>query len=317
MRHLPRVLVGLALVALSTHAQAQFFRTDVTPLEKALRRRNIEQIISLGNAKLAEDVDDPDGHALRGAAFSISGWPTEAVNEFELARGGDFYESDGQRYHAESLRDLNRGVEAAQHRRERRLVDTPNHFAYVGVEANIVDDLRSVGAWAEALDAADDLLATAPQNVISHATAAELRFDIGDDDEAMFQLFLAARANPQSYRYQEVMAKIAHHDKLYDEAIEHIGIARQQRPRLPRVRAAQLRIRCEVGEAAEALIEVDYPRFRNHAHPELLEVEAFCHHRNGDLERAREAYEDLLSVAPQSPHAQRATSYFDDVAPTD
>jgi len=308
MRLLFRTVVLASALCATSLAYGQFFRTDVSSLERALRRRNTQQIMKIADEKLAVDPDDPEAQALRGAAFSILGWPTEAVLSFELACGGAFYEQEGQRYHAESLRDLGYGIEAAEMRRERRLVDSLNHHASVGIEANIVDDLRTAGAWEAALDAADDLLATAPQHVIVHATVAELMYDLGEHDEAMFQLFLAQRTRDRSFRYREVLAQIAYDERLYDEAIVEIAKARKQRSRLPRVRALQLLARCDGGEVEQALTELDYPRFRDHGSPELLAAEAHCRVLNGELGRARLLVADLQSLAPDSPHTENAAA---------
>jgi len=300
------LLTAVGLLGLSSYAHAQFFRNDVSPLEKALRRRNTKDIFALADEKLAIDPDDADAQALRGAAFSIEGWPTEAVVSFELALGGDFYEQEGQRYHAEALRELGRGLEAAQLRRERRLVETPNQFAYIGIEANIVDDLRWAGAYYEAQEAAVELLATDPQNAIVHSTVAELAYELGDVDEAMFQLFLAARTSDRSYRYQEVLARITYDEGLLDASIEHSSRARKQRPWLARVRALQLTARCEVGEAADALIELDFPRFRNNGSPQVMAAEIYCRMRNGEEEVARALMSDLVLLAPNSQYTRFA-----------
>mgnify|MGYP000400665999 CR=1 FL=1 len=305
----PFVLVGLSILAGLAHAQYQ--RTNVSELERVLRRRNTASLFRTADKTLAFSPDDADAQSLRGSAFSMLGWPTEAIVSFDLARGGSIYESDGQRYHAESLRDVGRGREAAELRKERRLVETPNHHAFVGIEANIVDDYRTAGAWSEALDAADDLLATAPANVIAHSTVAQLMYDLGDDDEAAFQLFLASRIGTRSYRYLEVVGQIAYDEGRYDAAAEALAVARKQRPKLPRVRALQLNARCDAGEAAEALVEVDYPRFRDHGHPDLLLAEMRCRLLNNQPDLARHLRDDVLSLFPGSPQANAAAAYYE------
>jgi len=292
-------------------AHAQFRRTDVSPVERALRRRNTPFLFQQAETLLAANPSDPDAHALRGAAYSILGWPHDAVAEFALSGGGDFYEVHGQHYHFVALRDVGRPVESAELREEWRVIDSPNQFAHIAIELNIVEDLRLAGDWDAALDAADVMLATDPGNVLIHANAAHLYYDMGDIDEAMFQLFLASRQTERSHRYQEVLALMAYDEGLLEEASERLTLARRQRPRFPRLRALHMKVQCDGEETERVLREAAYPRFANHAHPEIFAAEARCHALAGQLDEAREVVEDLRTMYPGFEATEEAAAFVE------
>ena len=305
-------LVALGAVACGLGiAHAQFRRIDVSPIERALRRRNTPFLFQQADVLLAADPSDPNGHAIRGAAYSILGWPHDAVAEFALSGGGDFYEVHGQHYHSVALRDVGRPVESASLREEWRVVDSPNQFAHIAIEINIIEDLRLAGAWNEALDAADVMLATDPGNVLIHANAAHLYYDMGDVDEAMFQLFLGSRQTERSHRYQEVLALMAYEEGLLEEAAERLTLARKQRPRFPRLRALHMKVRCDGQETEAVLKEAAYPRFANHAHPELLAAEVRCHVLAGQLHEAEMLVADLQILYPGFAVTEEATALLD------
>jgi tetratricopeptide (TPR) repeat protein len=292
-------------------AHAQFRRSDISPTERALRRRNTPFLLQQAEALLQADPSDPNAHAIRGAAYSILGWPHDAVAEFTLSGGGEFYEVHGQHYHSVALRDAGRPVESALLREQWRVVDSPNQFAHIAIEINIVEDLRLAGAWDEALDAADFMLATDPGNVLIHANAAHLYYDMGDVDEAMFQLFLAARQTERSHRYQEVLALMAYEEGLLEEAAERLTLARKQRPRFPRLRALHMKVRCDGEETDAVLKESAYPRFANHVHPDLLAAEARCHALAGQLAEARVLVEDLRVLYPGFEATEEAAAFVE------
>ena len=181
------VLGATFAVAAPTGLPSKHFGTPIGTLELMLRKRQTSRLFNEADKRFADDPDSPDGHAIRGAAFAIQGWPTESIVSFELAAGGEFYEEEGLRYLAEALREVGRADEAAELRRELRMVPTPNPYAYIAIEANLVDDLRAAEAWDEALEAAEFLLETEPGNSIVHSTVADLMWAMGDVDEALFQ----------------------------------------------------------------------------------------------------------------------------------
>ena len=288
----------------------------ISPMELMIRRRQNTELLRTADKLFAAEGDNPEAHAIQGIVYSIQGWPSESVLAFELAAGGDNYESSGLHYHAGALRDLGRGQEAAQLRREQRLVPSSNRFEHVSIEANIVDDLRAVEAWDDAIEAADVLLETVPGNVIAHSTVADLMWSMGEVDEAMFQMFLGARTGTRSYRYLEVLAHMAVDEGRLDEAAQHLAQARKQRPRLPRIRSLQLQVSCELGEEEQLLEELSYPRFRGHMDPGLLISEAECRARRGEYDQARVLLDDLRAMYPELPHARAAVARIEATLPS-
>jgi len=305
------VLGATFAVAAPTGLPSKHFGTPIGTLELMLRKRQTSRLFNEADKRFADDPDSPDGHAIRGAAFAIQGWPTESIVSFELAAGGEFYEEEGLRYLAEALREVGRADEAAELRRELRMVPTPNPYAYIAIEANLVDDLRAAEAWDEALEAAEFLLETEPGNSIVHSTVADLMWAMGDVDEALFQLFLVSEQGRRSYRYREVLAHMAADEGLLDDAAEQLAAARKQRARLPRIRALQLDVLCELGEEEHILAEFDYPRFRDHGHPDLLAAEATCRARRGELEVAAALADDLRVMFPDLPRAQASVAFVE------
>ena len=285
--------------------------TAIGPIEFMIRRRHANQLVDTAEELFITDPDSPKAHAIHGIVYSMQGWPTESLVAFEMASGGDLYEQEGLHYLAAALRDLGRGEEAAELRREQRLVPSPNPYIHVSIEANIVDDLRSVEAWDEAIEAADVLLATVPGNVIAHSTVADLMWAMGDVDEAMFQLFLVSRTGQRSYRYLEVLSNIAVDEGRLGDAAELLAMVRKQRPRLPRIRALQLETLCELEEEEMLLLELEYPRFRDNMHPSLLAAEVSCRLRRGELDKAAAVAGDLRVMSPALPQAQAAVALVD------
>ena len=151
-------------------------------------------------------------------------------------------------------------------------------------------------------------------NVLIHANAAHLYYDMGDADEAMFQLFLAARQTERSHRYQEVLALMAYEEGLLEEAAERLTLARKQRPRFPRLRALHMKVRCDGGEVDEVLKEAAYPRFANHAHPELFAAEVRCHVLAGQLDEARLLVDDLRLLYPDFAVTKDAAAFLEAAA---
>ena len=289
-------VLGVSMVVGVAHAQ--YRRSDVSAEERAIRRRNSAFLFQRADELYAEDPSNPDVHTMRGTAYALEGWPIDAAVEFELATGGDFYEKHAMHYHAEALRDLGRLHEAAALREEWRVVDQPNLYADIALEIHIVEDLRLAGAWDEGLDAVDVLLATAPGNVLVHAYAAHFFYDMGDLDEALFQLFLGARHTQNNHRYQEVLAVMAFDDGMLDETSARLVAALRQRPRYPRLRALQLRAWCDDGNTDQSLREAAYPRFANHVHPLLMASESRCHAQAGDIETARRLVDEMMMLYP-------------------
>ncbi|HCH63705.1 MAG: hypothetical protein CL927_20360 [Deltaproteobacteria bacterium] len=307
-----RVAVIVCMLGLSLWsglAHAQYRRSDVTAEERAIRRRNAKFLFARAEEVLAADPSDPDGHALRGTAYILQGWPLDAVVEYELAAGGDFYEKFAVHYHGEALRALGRFDEAAALRKEWRVVKQPNQFADIATEIHIVEDFRLAGAWDQGLDAVDVMLATAPGNVLVHAYAAHFFYDMGDVDEAMFQLFLGARQTENNHRYQHVLAAMSYDEGLVDDASDRLKRALRQHPRHPPLRALQLRAWCDGGFTELALTEVGYARFAGHAYPDLLASEARCHVQAGDFEGAHLLVGDLQTLYPELELTEETASF--------
>lgn len=301
------VLAGVATAG-PTGLAEDAFSVPIGKRELMVRKRLTNQIYREADQLLSADPDDADGQSLRGVALAIEGWPSEALASFELAVGGDFYEKEGFRYHAESLRITGRGDEAAALRREFRMVPSPNPYGYIAIEANVVDDLHAAGQWDEALVAAERLLATDPGNSLVHSTVADLMWSLGFEDEALFQLFLVTGNGKRNFRYREVLARIAADGDLPEVAAKELAQARKQRPRHPRIRAFQLAVQCELGVEEETLREFGYPRFANHGHPDLLAAEGECRARRGEVAQAQALADDLRLLFPELTQAQAAVT---------
>ena len=292
-------------------AHAQYRRTDVSPEERAIRRRNSAFLFKSADALYEADPSNPDVHSMRATAYALEGWPLDALVEFELASGGDFYEKHAMHFHAEALRDLGRMQEAAALRRAWRVVDQPNRFADIALEIHIVEDLRLAGAWDEGLDAVDVMLATAPGNVLVHSYAAHFYYGMGDVDEAMFQLFLGSRQTENNHRYQQVLAEMSFDEGLLDDTSALLKRALRQHPRYPPLRALQLRAWCDGGLTEHALEQARFPRLAAHAFPGLLAAEARCLVQSGDRAGAQVLVEDLRFLYSSLDLTEETASFVD------
>ncbi len=312
-RRIFQVAAGAVLFAIAGVGHAQYTRSSISPEERALRRQNSKYLFKLADDALVTDPDHMDAHALRGTAYTMLGWPTEAVGEFDLVTGGDFYDLFAVHYHSLALMDIGANREAAQLQEGWRINDSPNPFTYISIEIHIVDALRQGQLWDEGLDAADFALATDPGNILIHSNVAHFYYDMGDVDEAMFQLFLGSRHTERNHRYQEVLAQMAYDEGLLDEAYERTVAARRQRARFPRLRALQMKVRCDGGEWEEVLKEANYPRFKDHAHPDLLEAESRCWALSGDLGQAKVLADDLAVLYPGFRQTNAARAFIEDL----
>lgn len=118
------------------------------------------------------------GHAVMGGVESRMGWAVEAVDAFDAGVGARWYGAVGRSLHANALRAVGRGREAADLRRddqrdERKAVQLRTWVA-------MVDDLRAAGDPAGAERVLAGGMAAFPRSSVLMSVGADLALDAGD-----------------------------------------------------------------------------------------------------------------------------------------
>jgi uncharacterized protein HemY len=148
----------------------------------------------MAEKQLQQNPDSIQAHTMMGITQSRLGLYSDALASFEMSIGDD---SNIHRleFHADSLRALGRGDEAAG-MRALLLHDSRTPLsAQVRIRSAMIDDYRSIGAYDLAFRTANELLSRHPNAMLSYFMYAELWMDLGDLEEAEFYLWRATWKN--------------------------------------------------------------------------------------------------------------------------
>lgn len=282
--------------------------TASLPVAAQIQKRRYREAIHQLETDLGARPDDPELFAMLGSAWSRLGIYADAAGAFALSAGSAWYLRSGFDDEADTLRAFGKGRQAADLRLEARW-DDEKSISELVVLQGAANDLREAGDLEEAEDLALEAFAAYPAAGLAYATLAEVALDMGDRDEAEFNLWCADRRGYSSSALHAVRARIALSDGDFDTAERESRAAFQGRSRsrtLLALRAEVLRRR-RLPELALRLI--DGPRGGMQEEPVLLAVQAASLFDLGDTERAREIVGRALVVYPESPDVQRAAAY--------
>lgn len=136
--------------------------------------------------------DDIELMAALAVAESRSGYFADAAGSFALCEGAQLYEDLGLEAHANVLRALGDGGQAAALRLQRQLSPLTAQMAF-RLWLGASDDLRSIGDIDGAMEMTLAGLSQFPNSGMLHAQLAELHLVQGDIDQAEFHLWWSAR----------------------------------------------------------------------------------------------------------------------------
>ena len=167
---------------------------------KAIQASPAENFLKMGTPRLARQIaekqlqkapDQVKAHTMMGISQARLGLYSDALASFELSLGD---ESNIHRYefHADCLRALGRGGEAAALRSLLLYDPRIPLSAQVRIRSGVIDDHRSVGSFDLAFDAATELLSKHPNATLAYLMLAELWMDMGEFEEAEFYLWRAS-----------------------------------------------------------------------------------------------------------------------------
>ena len=210
-------------------------------------------------AQLQTAPDDTDLMTVLAVAESRSGYFSDAAGSFALCAGTRLYEDLGLEAHANVLRALGDGEQAAALRLQRLLAPLTGQMAF-RLWLGASDDLRSVGDIDGAMEMTHAGLAQFPNAGMLHAQLAELLLAHGDTDAADFHLWWAAR---QGEHQRWVIAEGRRRLALGDLAGARELAARYYKSEEPTARFAAFYadVLRENGEAAVALHELTTGRW--------------------------------------------------------
>lgn len=250
-----------------------------------------------------------DNHiALEAVAFAKAEEFQEAIERFRLSEGCQLYENIGLRFHADALRAVGEGREAAALRTQQlELTELPSALAHIA-RMERIRDLISVGAYDEALEAADLAIAEKPEWAAYYAAKSEIYTAMGDHEEAGWWLWIASFrfVRPESVLYPEATLMTALGDGGHAELLlRDMAKGRRHRPEFWRhlVEAIAQTERWEY-----AMQVLDRQLIANMPDPALRALRARVLHGLGRTDEAREVALAALEQAPGNVAVQEAAA---------
>lgn len=226
------------------------------------------------NALLERAPDHTRAMSLLGSTLGKLAFYNDAVALLDMIAGDEAYERRGLDPHADSLRMVGRGGEAASLRASAMVVresGTQQLKLLLGMSA----DLRSVQAYELAADAALWAYGEFPRATSSHAELAMVELERGDPQQAESYLWLATLPDAvSSAQLHEARGRIALADGRLHDALESAALAMEQHPRALEpvaVYAQALRADGRPEEALDVLTDRLHPR---QYHPEMIAAKA-------------------------------------------
>ena len=281
----------LLLCALPVAEARLFGRVDLM-----IRRGKYRVAVQNISQQLTESPDDPELFALLGVAFARVGFPVDALVAFQLSLGSEYYEDQGLEAHADALRAIGKGEEAARLRLERLMGDNVSQVRALQILIGAADDLREAGDLDGTLEMLSRAEALYPRSATVFAVRAELYLDIGDIDAADAALRMGKWAGDSS-RISTTEARMLL--ILGDTTAAHAVLEDARKYQRPTPVLASLR--------AEVLRQSGDP----HAAADLLERNQWKNLESAGLIQARlKAYTDMGDAASVRYWAHLARSRY-------
>lgn len=249
---------------------------------------------------LETDPDNADLHARLGIVYSRMGLYADAVEAFRFGLGSGVYEAEGIEHHAEALRGLGRGREAAALRQE-LLVMVTSEKSELDLRIGAVEDLRVGGALEEAEALARDTAALFPRSNLAHAWLADVLLDQDRLEDAAFELWLIRDHPAQSTRAVLARARLLWLEGDVEAAWAEVEQVRRGNRTQPVVVMLRVDLLLARGEPEEALWELRRPMMSRYEHPGLQASEVRVLRALGEDDEAAALAARLAAQYPWNP----------------
>ncbi len=261
---------------------------------------------------LVKEGDDPDIIAIFGATLARAGFSGDAVATFDFALGSDWYEQQGLGDHADALRELGRGSEAAQLRLGVLMRGERSATVDAQVMMEIAEDHLSVGDLDEALLLAERAIAWGPASPLPYCALGRVLRARGDTEGAWEALQLADRAADRKVAALELLrARLLLDEGLYEEAIAALESLPRGRNDNLQVWALRAEISLQEGLPEDALQVLEHERLGFQASPILAELRARALIGLGRAPEARAVAAEALRSAPLRPSLRAIVDALD------
>lgn len=251
---------------------------------------------------LEKEGDDVDLIAIFGATLARAGYFGDAAATFPFAAGSDWYEQQGLGDHADALRELGRGDEAAALRLGVLLRADRSATFDAQVMMEIAEDHLEAGQLGAALEAAERAVAWGPGSPLPYCTLGRVHRALGEPEAAWDALRLADRAADRQVAALELLrAQLLLDAGLHEEAFAALDSLPRGRNDNLKVWAMRAEISVQEGLPDDALLVLDHDRLRFQAAPALVEVRARALSALGRRAEAKAVVEAALEVAPARP----------------
>ncbi|MCB9742329.1 MAG: hypothetical protein H6741_25810 [Alphaproteobacteria bacterium] len=295
LRSIAALTLGLALAGSAALAFG--------PPLLAYRSGNVRIAAAALREALEADPDDGDLHARLGITYAMMGEYVDAAPHFTFAQGSGVYEEEGWSYHADTLRALGRGAEAAALRLE-RLPLLPGEKGQLDALIGATDDLRAAGELEAALELAELNLALHPSSDLARAARLDVELDRqGPDVDALLAFMDASYA--RSTRSLRVRVRLARMDGDLQGALTLMeGVPRRSLIQ-PDIIAESAELQRLIGQPEAALWTLERPMVRTPDHPALLAVRPRVLMDLGREAEATQACAFAWSRYPADPEVKR------------
>jgi len=149
-----------------------------TSAMEALKQGQLARAWRFADNHLRRQPRGRAGHAVMGGVESRMGWAVEALDSFDAGVGARWYGTSGRALHANALRSVGRGAEAADLRRDDLRDDRT--AVQLRTWVAMVDDLRAAGEPIAAEDTLTAGLSEHPRSSVLMSVGADLALDRGD-----------------------------------------------------------------------------------------------------------------------------------------
>ncbi|MFT5680620.1 MAG: tetratricopeptide (TPR) repeat protein [Myxococcota bacterium] len=293
-----RWFIPLGLLLSLPIARAQGFGS----LGMLIQRGQFRLAAQNANKQLEATPDSVELHAILGVAWSKNDFHADALGAFLLCVGATYYEDQGIEAHADGLRAIGRGREAAALRLERLLGPSLSIGRELRVLLGAQGDLREIGDFDGAMEIADRAEALFPRSPMVFAAIADIHLDMGDLDSADEAIWMMEQFGETS-RGSVVRARRAIADGDFTEADTILEEARKFRTptvRIGALRAEVLRLSGDPHAAADLL---ERNRWRALESSELIQTRLKVYTDMGDTvsadywaKLAADRYGDNLNI---------------------
>lgn len=292
------------------------FATTAQALPLAIRglRRGMPHLaVGMIDEAMLTNPDEADLHSMLGSTWARLGWYADAEGCFRVESSGEWYELGGLTDHADALRELGYGHEAAALRLERRLV--VKEQSEMNLLLGAIDDLRYAGDLAAAEDVAWELAGLFPNSSVVNAYLADIMLDQGRTEEGWYYAMRALEPETPAIRARmvEVRLLVAEGDLVTAEA--NLATLADARGRSTRIAATRARVMRLQGRSRDALDLLDVRRWTQGEHPELLAVRIEALHDEGEHSEAKALLERAMAVYPTHPDVMLARAHVESAQP--